>query len=149
MSRIQDILSKAERDGTTRRTRALSDDGHVTPAMTAPSRPPQAAYEHAVQTAPAWTPAATATAIDSERPRVMSGSLDRHLVAALEPQSLAAEQYRSLRSRGITVRNSIDVLVAAFCIDRSHLLLHRDRDFEAFEVHLGLRVWQHGSASAI
>ncbi len=60
----------------------------------------------------------------------------------------AAEQYRSLRSRGITVANSIDILVAAFCIDRSHLLLHRDRDFAAFEVHLGLRVWQHGSASA-
>ncbi len=61
----------------------------------------------------------------------------------------AAEHYRSLRSRGITVRNSIDVLVAAFCIDRSHFLLHRDRDFEAFEVHRGLRVWQHGKALSV
>ena len=54
----------------------------------------------------------------------------------------AAEHYRSLRASGITVRSSIDVLIATFCIERDYALLHRDRDFEFFE-RRGLRVWQH------
>jgi capsular exopolysaccharide synthesis family protein len=99
MSRIQDILSKAERDGTARRTRALSDDGQVAPAIATGLRPQHAGYEPAVHNAPAWTPAATATAIERDAPRMASGPLDPHLVAALAPQSLAAEQYRSLRTR--------------------------------------------------
>jgi protein-tyrosine kinase len=98
MSRIQDILSKAERDGTTRRTRALVDDGHATPAMTVSARPQ---YDPAAQAAPSpsWTGSGTATAVEVDEPRALTGSLDRHLVAALSPQSLAAEQYRSLRTR--------------------------------------------------
>lgn len=55
----------------------------------------------------------------------------------------AAAHYRSLREQGITVRNSIDVLLAAFCILRGYTLLHRDRDFNAFEESRGLRAWQH------
>ncbi len=52
----------------------------------------------------------------------------------------SAENYRYLRSRGITVRKTIDCLIATFCIEKGHLLLHRDRDFDAFEKHFGLRV---------
>ena len=55
----------------------------------------------------------------------------------------AAEHYRNLRGRGHTVRSTIDVLVASFCIERDYALLHDDRDFDAFEVHRGLRVWRH------
>jgi predicted nucleic acid-binding protein len=55
----------------------------------------------------------------------------------------AAQHYRSLRSQGITVRSSIDVLVAAFCIEHDYALLHRDRDFHAFEQSRGLRGWRH------
>jgi hypothetical protein len=55
----------------------------------------------------------------------------------------AAQHYRDLRKSGITVRNGIDVLVAAFCIERDYVLLHRDRDFDAFESLRGLRVWRH------
>ena len=55
----------------------------------------------------------------------------------------AAQHYRSLRAVGVTVRSSIDVLVASFCIERDYALLHRDRDFEAFESLRGLRGWQH------
>jgi len=97
MSRIQDILSKAERDGTARRTRALSDEGQVRPAGTMPPRPPQPTYES--RTAPAWHGAATAAAVEPETRATASGALDPRLVAALAPQSLAAEQYRSLRTR--------------------------------------------------
>ena len=55
----------------------------------------------------------------------------------------AAEHYRSLRGRGHTVRSGIDVLIAAFCIERDYALLHADRDFDAFEDLRGLRVWRH------
>lgn len=55
----------------------------------------------------------------------------------------AAQHYRDLRKNGITVRSGIDVLVAAFCIRNDYLLLHRDRDFQAFEERRGLRGWKH------
>jgi len=100
MSRIQDILSKAERDGNTRRTRGLSDDGLMAPPGGLGPRASQTSYEPADATPPAhtWTPAATATAIEPEQV-ISAAELDPHLVAALAPQSLAAEQYRSLRTR--------------------------------------------------
>jgi predicted nucleic acid-binding protein len=52
----------------------------------------------------------------------------------------AAQNYRTLRSLGITVRKSIDCVIATFCIERGHHLLHNDRDYDGFETHLGLRV---------
>ena len=55
----------------------------------------------------------------------------------------AAEHYRGLRGRGHTVHSAVDVLVAAFCIERDYALLHDDGDFDAFELHRGLRVWRH------
>jgi len=53
----------------------------------------------------------------------------------------AAGHYRHLRAHGITVRSAIDVMIAAFCIERDYLLLHSDYDYIAFAVHRGLRVW--------
>jgi predicted nucleic acid-binding protein len=52
----------------------------------------------------------------------------------------AARNYRTLRSRGRTVRKTVDVLIATFCIEEQHSLLHRDRDFDPFEELLGLSV---------
>ena len=52
----------------------------------------------------------------------------------------AARNYRRLRAAGQTIRNTIDVLVASYCIRHHHSLLHRDRDFDAFEKLLGLTV---------
>ncbi|MGA2903919.1 MAG: PIN domain nuclease [Candidatus Korobacteraceae bacterium] len=52
----------------------------------------------------------------------------------------AAENYRRLRQRGFTVRKTIDCLVATFCLETGHSLLHRDRDFDPFEQCLGLQV---------
>jgi predicted nucleic acid-binding protein len=52
----------------------------------------------------------------------------------------AAQNYRFLRRHGITVRKTIDCLIATFCIQTDHELLHRDRDFDGFETHLSLRV---------
>ena len=52
----------------------------------------------------------------------------------------SAQNYRFLRARGHTVRKTIDCLIATFCLREGHSLLHRDRDFDAFEQHLGLQV---------
>jgi predicted nucleic acid-binding protein len=52
----------------------------------------------------------------------------------------AARNHRALRARGVTVRKTIDTIIATFCIIEGHELLHCDRDFDPFERHLGLRV---------
>ena len=52
----------------------------------------------------------------------------------------SAQNYRALRKMGITVRKTIDCLIATFCITEKHTLLHRDSDFDGFEKHLGLNV---------
>jgi capsular exopolysaccharide synthesis family protein len=101
MSRIQDILSKAERDGTARRTRGLGEELPASPA-TAVALPRR---ETARSAPPVWTPPAAMPphAADVEAPVSehfpSAVALDHHLVAALAPQSLPAEQYRSLRTR--------------------------------------------------
>ena len=51
-----------------------------------------------------------------------------------------AENYRKLRSRGRTVRRTIDSLIATFCLVEGHSLLHNDRDYDPFEELLGLPV---------
>ena len=51
----------------------------------------------------------------------------------------AAMNYRRLRSLGVTVRGTVDVVLATRCIVSGYQLLHSDRDFDAFERHLGLR----------
>jgi predicted nucleic acid-binding protein len=51
----------------------------------------------------------------------------------------AAKNYRKLRNLGVTVRGTVDVVLATRCIVSGHQLLHSDRDFDAFEQHLGLR----------
>ena len=52
---------------------------------------------------------------------------------------LAASSYRHLRKKGVTIRSTIDCLIATFCVENDFSLLHDDRDFDAFEQHLGLR----------
>ena len=52
----------------------------------------------------------------------------------------AARNYRALRSRGHTVRKTIDCLIATYCLRGRHSLLHRDRDFDPFEEFLDLSV---------
>lgn len=52
----------------------------------------------------------------------------------------SAENFRFLRRKGVTIRSTIDCIIATFCIEHGHQLLHKDGDFESFEKHLGLRV---------
>ena len=50
----------------------------------------------------------------------------------------AARNFRALRSRGITVRKTIDLLIGTWCIENRLPLLHNDRDFRPMVRHLGL-----------
>ena len=52
----------------------------------------------------------------------------------------ASENYRSLRAIGVTIRKTIDTLIATRCIEDRLTLLHADRDFLPFSQHLGLKV---------
>ena len=80
---------------------------------------------------------------DLRNARSLMESLSVEAAGGAEAALEAAHHYRSLRATGVTVRNGIDVLVASFCIEQDYALLHRDRDFDAFERYRGLRVWQH------
>ena len=52
----------------------------------------------------------------------------------------AAKNFRTLRRLGVTIRKTIDTLIATRCIESGFHLLHNDRDFDPFTRHLGLRV---------
>ena len=71
----------------------------------------------------------------------------RRMLAGLEQVEIggtilaidAAQNYRKLRKAGVTVRGTVDVLIATRCIADGLRLLHSDKDFLPFEKHLGLR----------
>ena len=72
----------------------------------------------------------------------------RRLLARLQQVTLggedlaveAARNFRKLRNSGVTIRGTIDVIIATRCLVDGFRLLHCDRDFDAFEVQLGLHV---------
>jgi predicted nucleic acid-binding protein len=71
----------------------------------------------------------------------------KRLLASLDVMELggeriaiqAARNFRALRQRGITIRKTIDTIIATWCIESGTVLLHRDKDFDAFARHLGLK----------
>jgi predicted nucleic acid-binding protein len=67
-------------------------------------------------------------------------TLEFRPMAGREIAITAARNHRTLRARGVTVRKTIDTIIATFCIVEGHELLHCDRDFDPFERHLGLSV---------
>jgi len=65
-------------------------------------------------------------------------SLDVVELGGVDIALQSARNYRLLRGLGITVRKTIDVIIATYCIENGYLLLHNDRDFLPFVEHLGL-----------
>ena len=51
----------------------------------------------------------------------------------------SAENFRILRKQGITIRKTIDTMIATFCIENDFSLLHSDKDFQPFQQFLGLQ----------
>ena len=103
MSRIQEILNKAERDGTAHRTRALSENpavaASVAPAPVAPAPTPRIQQPQVFESAAPWNAGATAPAFEPATLPTMTPTLDPRLIAAITPQAPAAERYRLLRTR--------------------------------------------------
>jgi capsular exopolysaccharide synthesis family protein len=93
MSRIQDILSKAERDGNVRHTHA-GDDRHAPPAGR-----PAGTLPHVAPRAAERRHEPEGRALPEALREVVSSGFNPLLVAANAPHSLAAEQYRTLRTR--------------------------------------------------
>lgn len=52
----------------------------------------------------------------------------------------SARNFRLLRRKGITVRKTIDSLIATYCIENEHDLLHNDGDYDGYEKNLELKV---------
>ncbi len=48
--------------------------------------------------------------------------------------------YRSLRKKGITIRNAVDCLIASVAIEHDLVLLHNDRDFRQIAKHTKLKI---------
>jgi len=68
------------------------------------------------------------------------GNLEKVEVAGFDVAIEAARNYRKLRTLGVTVRGTVDVLIATRCLTSGLRLLHDDRDFDVLEKHLALRV---------
>jgi len=52
----------------------------------------------------------------------------------------SADIFRKLRRKGITVRKSLDCMIASVAIENNALLLHNDKDFQPIEKHCSLEV---------
>ena len=72
--------------------------------------------------------------------RKMLKSLTVVHVGGQEIAIQAAQNFRALRYAGVTVRKTIDTVIATRCIESGYDLLHNDRDFDPFAKRLGLRV---------
>jgi predicted nucleic acid-binding protein len=51
----------------------------------------------------------------------------------------SAANFRALRKKGLTVRKTVDSIIATYCIENRLPLLHCDKDFQPFHRHLGLK----------
>lgn len=56
----------------------------------------------------------------------------------------SAQNYRTLRKNGVTVRKTIDVIIGTYCIMEGFPLLHDDRDFNPMVSHLSLKILSPG-----
>ena len=80
------------------------------------------------------------TNADFEDARSALSKFIQYGMVGLELALQSARNYRFLRQNGITVRKTIDSLIATYCIENNHELLHNDSDFDGYEQHLGLQV---------
>lgn len=75
---------------------------------------------------------------DYARARDQLAKLDQHSIFNSTLVERCAENYRTLRKKGITVRKTNDVIIATYCIEHQLPLLYIDRDFDPFADYLGL-----------
>ena len=76
---------------------------------------------------------------DFNKARKLLTALDVIPLGGEEIALQAARNYRALRAHGVTIRKTIDTIIATRCIEDDFALLYSDRDFDPFVEHLGLR----------
>ncbi|MCH8192841.1 MAG: PIN domain-containing protein [Planctomycetes bacterium] len=67
------------------------------------------------------------------------GTLQKDIIGGFDICERASENYKYLRSLGVTVRKTIDIIIGTFCVENGHEIIHNDRDFQSMEEHLGLK----------
>jgi hypothetical protein len=75
-----------------------------------------------------------------QQARKLMDSLEYYDFIGKDMAIKAAQNFRLLRKKGVTIRKTIDVLIATFCIEHGFELLHNDKEYEQMEKILGLRV---------
>ena len=63
------------------------------------------------------------------------------LTDSLEYYLSAADLYRFLRTKGVTIRKSEDCLIAAVCLKWNLAILHKDKDFENISKYTNLKIY--------
>lgn len=71
--------------------------------------------------------------------QIMTARLNVVSLVGTENAIQAARNYQMLRAQGVTIRKTIDTLIATYCIENGVSLLFSDRDFKPFVDYLGLR----------
>lgn len=66
-------------------------------------------------------------------------ALPIHSMVSTDISIKSADNFRVLRKQGITIRKTIDTLIATYCIETGLTLLHSDKDFQPFQQYLGLQ----------
>ena len=77
---------------------------------------------------------------DYEAAKNLLCSLPVHAMLGVALSLKTAENFRALRKQGITIRKTIDTMIATYCIENNLSLLHSDKDFQPFQQLLGLQV---------
>jgi len=77
---------------------------------------------------------------DYQAAKTLLCSLPVHAMLGATMSLECAENFRKLRKQGITIRKTIDTMIATYCIENELPLLHSDKDFQPFQQFLGLQV---------
>lgn len=77
---------------------------------------------------------------DYRRARALLDTLELRTLGGRQIALAAADNYRTLRRRGVTPRKTIDIIIGTYCLVNGLELLHADRDFDILEKELGLVV---------
>jgi predicted nucleic acid-binding protein len=76
---------------------------------------------------------------DYKQAKSKLSTLDQYTLLGNDMVVKCANNYRTLRKKGITIRKTNDVIIASYCIECELPLLFVDRDFKPFIDHLGLK----------
>ena len=69
-------------------------------------------------------------------------TLHKEIIGGFEICEKASENYKYLRSLGVTMRKTIDEIIGTFCLENGYEIIHNDSYFRYMETHLGLKLFK-------